>query len=434
MEDNLDATLRTVLTDAEAVPVPRPTRRDVSLPERVGKVDAVVGMRRVGKSWLLASRMRELLDAGIPRGRILHVEFEDDRLAEVRTEDLHRIEEAFYSLHPDSHGKECWYFFDEIQNAPGWERFVRRLLANRNLHLAITGSSAKLLSTEIATSLRGRALTTEVLPFSFREVLRHHDIEVPARWPAPQGTRARLRHEFDRHLLVGGFPEVQDDDEHRQRILQSYLDATILRDIVERHALTNAPLLRAIVRRLLRSAASKTSVNALAKDLKSLGMVFGRASVYELLEHIQDAYLVFLLPIHAQSERRRQVNPRKVYAIDHGLVRACVGRRSEDFGHHLENLVYLELRRRGEVGGYHITASGREVDFVVGPADEPHLVQVCANLGDASTRERELGALREAMDEFDGARGTVVTLDEASTVKHGNRTIEIVPAWQWLLI
>jgi predicted AAA+ superfamily ATPase len=433
MEDNFDAMLRTVLTDAEATPVPKPTRRDVSLPELAGKVDAVIGMRRVGKSWLLASRMRQLLDAGIPRSRILHVEFEDDRLAELRTENLHRIEEAFYALHPESHGKECWYFFDEIQNAPGWERFVRRLLGNRNLHLAITGSSAKLLSTEIATSLRGRALTTEVLPFSFREALRHRDIEAPTRWPVPQGTRAKLRHEFDRYLTFGGFPEVQDDDEHRQRILQGYLDATILRDIVERHALTNAPLLRAIVRRLLRSAGSKTSVNALAQDLKSLGMVFGRASVYELLEHIQDAYLVFLLPLHAQSERRRQVNPRKVYAIDHGLVRACVGRRSEDFGHHLENLVYLELRRRGEVAGYHLTASGREVDFVTGPLGEPHLIQACANLGDASTRERELGALAEAMDELDCERGTVVTLDEASTVEHEGREMEIVPAWQWLL-
>jgi predicted AAA+ superfamily ATPase len=272
-----------------------------------------------------------------------------------------------------------------------------------------------------------------VLPFSFREALRHRDIEAPTRWPVPQGTRAKLRHEFDRYLTVGGFPEVQDDDEHRQRILQGYLDATILRDIVERHALTNAPLLRAIVRRLLRSAGSKTSVNALAQDLKSLGMVFGRASVYELLEHIQDAYLVFLLPLHAQSERRRQVNPRKVYAIDHGLVRACVGRRSEDFGHHLENLVYLELRRRGEVAGYHLTASGREVDFVTGPLGEPHLIQACANLGDASTRERELGALAEAMDELDCERGTVVTLDEASTVEHEGREMEIVPAWQWLL-
>lgn len=433
MEDNLDATLRAVLTDAEAQPVPKPTRRDVSLPERTGKVDAVIGMRRVGKSWLLASRMRDLLDSGTPRSRILHVEFEDDRLAELRTEDLHRIEEAFYSLHPDSHGKECWYFFDEIQNAPGWERFIRRLLGNRNLHIAITGSSAKLLSTEIATSLRGRALTTEVTPFSFREALRHRSIEAPAKWPVAQAARSRLRHSFDSYLTVGGFPEVQDDDGHRQRILQGYLDATILRDVVERHSLTNAPLLRAIVRRLLRSAGSKTSVNALSQDLKSLGFTFGKAAVYDLLEHVQDAFLVFLLPIHTQSEKRKQVNPRKVYAIDHGLVRACVSQRSEDVGHRLENIVYLELRRRGEVHGYHITASGREVDFVTGPLDEPALVQACANLGDAATRQREVESLTEAMGELRIDRGTIVTLDEEATLRSDGRTIDVVPAWRWLL-
>lgn len=425
--------LRAVLTDAEALPVPNPTRRDVSLPERPGKVDAVVGMRRVGKSWLLASRMRDLLDAGIPRSQILHVEFEDDRLAELQQVDLHRIEEAFYNLHPESHGKECWYFFDEIQNVPGWERLVRRLLANRHLHLAITGSSAKLLSTEIATSLRGRALTTEVMPFSFREALRHRDIEVPAKWPVAQATRAKLRHAFDRYLTVGGFPEVQDDEEHRQRILQSYLDATILRDVLERHTLANAPLLRAVVRRLLRSAGSKISVHALSQDLKSLGFTFAKAAVYELLEHLQDAFLVFLLPVHSQSEKRRQVNPRKVYAVDHGLVRACVSQRSEDIGHHLENIVYLELRRRGEVAGYHVTASGREVDFVAGPLDQPMLVQACASIANAATRERELGALVEAMTELDADRATVVTLGEEGRVEREGRTIEVVPAWSWLL-
>ena len=433
MRDNLDDRLRTVLIDAEAQPVPKPTRRDVAMPELPGKVDAVIGMRRVGKSWLLLSRMRQLLDAGVPRSRMLHIEFEDDRLAELRTEDLHRIEEAFYAMHPESHGQECWYFLDEIQNAPGWERFVRRLLANRNLHLAITGSSAKLLSTEIATSLRGRSLTTEVLPFSFREALRHREIDVPARWPPSQAVRGRLRSELERYVTVGGFPEVQDGDHHRQRILQGYLDVTILRDVVERHSVANAPLLRALVRRLLRSAGSRVSVNSMAQDLKSLGFTFGKAVVYELLEHVQDAFLVFLLPVHAQSEKRRQVNPRKVYAIDHGLVRACVGQRSEDVGHHLENMVFLELRRRGEVHGYHLTATGREIDFVVEREDGLHLVQVCASLGNAATREREVSALDEAIAELRPAGATVVTLAEEEQVESAGGRIRVVPAWRWLL-
>lgn len=429
----MDDRIHAVLADAEASVVPSPTRRDVALSELPGKVDAVIGMRRVGKSWLLLSRMRGLLDAGVPRSRILHVEFEDDRLAELRTEDLHRLEEAFYARHPDSHGQECWYFFDEIQNAPGWERFVRRLLANRNLHLAITGSSAKLLSTEIATSLRGRALTTEVWPFSFREVLRHRGVEVPSRWPPSQAVRGRLRNELDRYLLVGGFPEVQGDETPRQRILQGYLDVTILRDVVERHAVANAPLLRALVRRLLRSVGSRASVHSLAQDLKSLGLPFGKTVVYELMEHVQDAFLSFLLPIHSQSEKRRQVNPRKVYAVDHGLVRACVGQRSDDVGHHLENLVYLELRRRGELHGYHVTATGREVDFVAGPRGELQLVQVCASLGEGATREREIQALGEAVAELRPDTATIVTLAEEERIVVDGHQVRVVPAWRWLL-
>lgn len=167
--------------------------------------------------------------------------------------------------------------------------------------------------------------------------------------------------------------------------------------------------------------------------LTDAGFTFGKAAVYELLEHVQDAFLVFLLPIHTQSEKRRQVNPRKVYAIDHGLVRACVGQRSEDIGHRLENVVYLELRRRGEVHGYHITASGREVDFVTGPPDEPTLVQACANLGDADTRKREVESLTEAMGELRIDRGTIVTMDEQDTLRRDGRTIDVVPAWRWLL-
>jgi predicted AAA+ superfamily ATPase len=435
MRDNIDQLLRAILTDIEARDLPSPTPRDVDLPALPGKADAVVGMRRAGKSWLLLRRIRDLLEAGNPRSRILYLEFEDERLAGLAAGDLGRVEDAFYQLHPDSHGEECWYFFDEIQNVPGWELFVRRLLADRRLHIAVTGSSAKLLSKEIATSLRGRSLTTELLPFSFREVLRHRGIDAPTRWPASQATRARLRNEFERYLQVGGFPEVQElDDGLRQRVLQSYLDVAILRDIVERHTVANAPLLRALVRRLLRLTGARSSVHSIAQDLRSQGFTFGKDAVYELMEHVQDAYLAFLLPVHAKSEKRRQVNPRKVYAVDHGLVRACVAPASDEVGHHLENIVYLALRRRGEVLGYHLTNSDREVDFVATtPGGTPELFQVCARLADAATRERELKALAEAVAETGIRTATIVSRDEEGEEEVEGCRVRIVPAWRWLL-
>jgi hypothetical protein len=298
---------------------------------------------------------------------------------------------------------------------------------------ALACCTAKLLGTEIATSLRGRSLTTKLLPFSFREALRHRNIEAPSKWPAAQAVRARIRHEFDHYLVAGGFPEVQEQDLHRPRILREYLDVAILRDVVERHAVTNAPLLRALVRRMLRCVGGRISVHALAKDLKSQGYSFAKAAVYELMGHVQDAFLVFLVPVFAQSEKRRQVNPRKVYAVDHGLVRACVGQRSVDLGHHLENMVYLELRRRGEVHGYHLTNAGREVDFVAGPLGELQLVQACADLGDNAAREREVAALREAMEETNVAAGTIVTLSEEEDLRVKGKRIRVVPAWRWLL-
>jgi hypothetical protein len=437
MEDKFRTVLSAYLATAEARPVPQPTPRDRRLFGLPGKVDAVIGMRRVGKSWLLLSRMRELLDAGVPRSRILHVDFEDERLVGMQVEHLQQIEAAFFQRHPDSHGAECWYFFDEIQNVLGWEQFIRRLLADPRRHIAITGSSAKLLSTEIATAMRGRSLTTELWPFSFREVLRHRGVEVPATWPASAAATARLCHEFDRYLETGGFPEVLDvAADLRRTILQNYTDVAILRDVVERHAVRNAPLLRGLVRRLVRSVGCLVSVHALTKDLKSQGFAFGKDLLYELLAHVEDAFLACLLPVDTQSERRRQVNPRKVYVVDHALARAAAPslRPSEDLGHVLENIVYLELRRRGEVVGYHVTATRREVDFVFADSSGRRtFVQVCAALDEPTTREREFRALADAMGESKEDRALLVTLAAAGVERVDGHEVRVVPAWRWLL-
>lgn len=422
------------LAETEDLALPKVTPRSQHLFELPGKADAVIGMRRVGKSCFLLSRIGELLAAGVARSRILYFDFEDELFADLGGQDLGELEEAFYARHPESRGAECWFFFDEIQEVPGWEKFVRRLIGQRNLHLVVTGSSARLLSHEIATSLRGRALTTELLPFSFREVLAHRGVMLPAKWPEGGAVRSRLRREFDRFLSLGGFPEVQSfEPEPRRATLQSYLEIALLRDVAERHAIRNLPALRFILRRLLRSVGSHATANALHQDLKSQGLGLAKDHVYDFLGHFEDTRLLFLLPLRARSERQRQMNPRKVYAIDHGLVAACVPPTSADTGHHLENLVYLELRRRGEVIGYHRTASGREVDFVwLDRHGDQHLVQVCADLGDDATRKRELGALAEAMDEVPHESAFVVSIHEDGFAKADHKEVRLVPAWRWL--
>ncbi len=426
--------LRDVLADSERRELPPPTRRDVRLRLLLGKVDAVVGMRRVGKSWLLHQAIHELRGKGVPRAAILHLEFEDERLAGMVTADLRRIDQVFDAMHPEQVGKERWFFFDEIQNVVGWEQYVRRLLGDPKLHIVVTGSSAKLLSTEIATSLRGRALTTEVLPFSFREVLRHRGTEDAAAGVPAAKARARLRHEFELYRATGGFPEAWSvDADTRRELLQGYLDVVLLRDIVERHRVSNVPLLRALVRRLLRCMSNRVSLSSLAQDLRSMGLTFDKNAVFAQMQHVSDCHLAFQVPLYTDSERRRQVNPKKLYAIDHGLVQACMATRAADVGHQLENIVYLQLRRRGRVLGYHLTASQREVDFVFERDDRLELVQACAEMTSPATREREVAALAEAMPELGVDTATIVTLDEEGTVDVEGAQIRVVPAWRWLI-
>lgn len=435
MEDKLREALAKHLAATEARELPELTPRDARLAGVRGKVDAVIGMRRVGKSSLLLGRMRELVAMGIPRSRLLHVDFEDERLVGMRAEHLQLIEEVFYRRHPDSHGERCWYFFDEIHNVPGWEKFVRRLLADQRLQIAVTGSSAKLLSSEIATAMRGRSLDTELWPFSFREVLRHRGVHVPTELPTAPEEESRLRSEFDAYLEVGGFPEIQDvQRDLRRPILQNYLDVAILRDVIERHEVRSPTLLRAVVRRLVRSIACRLSVHSLGKDLKSQGHEFGKALLYELIAHVEDAFLVRLLAVDAHSEKRRQVNPRKVYVVDHALARAAAIHADRDLGQSLENIVYLELRRRGEVHGYHVSATGREVDFVAADRDgQRRLVQVCATIDDAATHQRELAALADAIAETGIERCELVTLASSGTEHVAGRAVRVVPAWRWLL-
>ena len=435
MEERFAKAFANRIAEFEVVELPSPTPRSAALASVPGKADAVVGMRRVGKSWLLLHRIHELLATGVPRDRILYCEFEDERLAGLTAEHLGLVEEAFFARYPDSRDEECWFFFDEIQEVPGWEKFVRRLLANQKRRLTVTGSSASLLSREIATSLRGRALTTELLPFSFAEALTHHGLALPTRLPVAGAQRSKLEHAFGRYLTVGGFPEVQHfTPDIWRRTLQSYQEIAVLRDVAERHAISNLPALRFVVRRLLRSTASKTSAHAMHQDLRSQGIALGKDRVYELFAHLEDAFLVFFLPLRDDSERRRQMNPRKVYAIDHGLVRACVPAAARDVGHHLENLVYLELRRRGTVLGYHLTKAGHEVDFVFERRNgERELIQACADLEDPSTLEREVRALREAVGETGIEKATLVTLQGDRRITSDGVEIRVAPAWQWLL-
>lgn len=415
--------------------LPRPTPRLVTLAGLPGKADALVGMRRVGKTWRLYQHMNELLDRGVSRRRLLYVNFEDERLS-VQASELSQLTDAWYARYPEVVGQEHWLYLDEVQNVPGWERFVRRLLDRGSVRVLVTGSSSRLLSAEVATSLRGRALTAEVLPFGFREALLHRGRPIPTEWPVGPGERAQLQHAFDTWLETGGFPEVQElDASLRRRVLQEYVDVAVLRDVIERHGVSQVVALRWLVRRLLANPAGRFTANRLHRDLGSQGVAVGKDTVHELLGHLEDAHLVYTLPMWTPSVARRQSNPRKAYPVDPALSRTAAFAKPDDVGHRLEVVVYLELRRRGWTDlGYLETAGGFEVDFCGrDPEGVLRLVQVCARLSDPDTRARELRALGGAMDEQGVDRATLVTLHDEDAVRLPSGMVHVVPAWRWML-
>lgn len=259
-----------VLAAADA-PIPVLTRRDAALPTIKGKAITVIGMRRAGKTSYLYQCRADYIAAGRTPSRLIYFNFEDERLGDIRADQLHLIADIHLRLFPEPENEPVTLFLDEIQIVPGWETFIRRLLDTAGYEVFLSGSSAKLLSREIATSMRGRAWEITIHPFSFKEFLRHHQKEIPAKTSAITNRKATaLDHQFARYLEIGGFPEAQGlPTPERRQLLQGYIDVLLLRDVIERHQVANVTALRWLVRRLLSSPAGLFSVTKFAADMKS---------------------------------------------------------------------------------------------------------------------------------------------------------------------
>ena len=301
--------------------------------------------------------------------------------------------------------------------------------------LFLSGSSAKLLSREIATSMRGRAWEITIYPFSFAEFLLHQG-EEKLRTPAHRTRRqaTSMDHFFLRYLTEGGFPEAQGlSRPERNELLQGYVDVVLLRDVMERHNIANLTALRQLVLRLLSSPAGLFSVQKFFADMKSQHIAVSRETVHEMLSHLEDAFLLQTVPVATDSEKRRNVNPRKCYPVDPSLIHAFDRSGRPNTGHALETAVFVELMRRKCEVGYVKTASGYEVDFLA--RDHSHsswLIQVCANVDDASTLEREVRALREAMIEYPSAKPLLLTLESRLPEPEVPNPIRLMPAWKWM--
>jgi hypothetical protein len=421
------------------------TRRDAVLPAVPGKAHAVIGMRRAGKTCFLKQLLAERRAHGPPE-RSIYLSFDDDRLAGIDASQLDALLEEYFRRYPEIRrkdgrkGRAAW-FLDEIQLVEGWDRFVRRVLDTESIDIVVSGSSARMLSREIHSSLRGRAMATVIAPFSFREALRHRGEEPSVRADRlTTAARSAVEKRLREYLVVGGFPEAQGSGKRpliratRIALLQGYVDTVLFRDVIERHAVSQVAALRWIIRHVLRNPCGSFSANKLHADLRSQGHNVAKDTVHALLDHLIDAFVIAAVPVATDSERRRNTNPRKVYPADPGLIDAFDTSGRPNTGHALETAVYNELSRRGADVTYVKTNDGFEVDFLARhPDGRQELIQVCADATDATTWQRETRALDAAHAEHPRAERTVIVLDAAAARALKHPKTQMLPAHQWLL-
>jgi len=436
MEIQFQGIIREKLILAGETPLPELTEREATVPETPGKAKTVIGMRRSGKTYFLHQQRNRYIQQGWQPERLVYFNFEDERLAGLQARDLGLIPTTHARLFPEIADQPVVFFLDEIQLVEGWESFARRLLEESRNVLYLSGSSAKLLSREIASSMRGRGWEIVIFPFSFREYLRHRGSSVPEQ---PERLPHREQIVMDRcfadYLLTGGFPEALSFDPlNRCQLLQSYVDVLLLRDIIERHRISNPTALRWMTRRLLGNAGSLFSITKFEADLKSQGIAAGRETLYEMLSHMEDAFLLKAMPIATDSEKRRQVNPRKIYPIDHALTPVFDRSSKSNLGHTLEVVVHNELIRQGAELGYFRTKDGYEVDFLSRNQDGSQwLIQVCADVDAPETLARELRALKAANRECQANRQIILTAESRLPFPSVPPAVEILPAWKWIL-
>lgn len=390
-------------------------------------------MRRSGKTWFCFQKINELLEKNILRHQILYLNFEDERLLEFKVSNFQEILDVYYGKFPENKNRTCYFFLDELQRIDQWELFIRRLLDSENIQIFITGSSSKLLSTEIATSLRGRSLTTEIFPFSFQEFLRYHNLFADKPENFGSKTAAILRKAVKEYSQIGGFPEVQNIDPNiRIEILQSYIDTVLLKDVIERYRVNNITAIKHLVKTLMHSSGRKFSINKFYNTLKSMSIKCTKNNLYAYLDHLTDAFVFYRVPIHTRSEKAGMVNPVKIYTIDTGLLNAMRFQNSSDYGQILENMVFMHLRRNNYQIEYFNTKKRFETDFFARHpiTNKIKLIQVCWKLSDQKTFDREYRGLQNAMKELSISSGTVVTWDDEAQL---NNNIYAIPIWKWLL-
>ena len=391
-----------------------------------GEVIVLKGIRRSGKSTLMINHIRHLTSKGLDNKEILFVNFEDPRFnADMNTDLLEQIFEVYKEF--VNHETKPHIFLDEVQQVQQWEKWVLTGYELKRAHFYVTGSSSKLLSREFGTALSGRFLAINVFPLGFREYLQFKEVEMPDKMTLVTRKLIYLK-AFNEYLKGGGFPKTisLNDDLGRQEII-TYYETIILKDIVARHNLKNYGNVKKVAMYMLSNIGKPFNLNKVRIALK-----LSYDLVDKYFEYLKDTFLLFEVAQYDHSLSKQFANQNKVYCIDNGILTNTSFRISEDYGRYLENLVFIELVRRGLEVYFH--QGKKECDFVVKEGQNIcQAIQVCRTMQDEGTKKRELDGLLEALEAYGLHEGTILTEDEEFELVMEGRRISVQPVWKWIL-
>ncbi len=396
------------------------------------KILTISGPRRAGKTYLCYQIIKKLRGY-VPEDNLLYINFEDERLYPLNGDELSKLLEIYYEIMDPSEGR-IYLFLDEIQSVPNWERWCRRIdEREKDIKLILTGSSSKVMPSELSTSLRGRSLNRVVFPFSFKEFLKTKDITFDGERDYYNARKkSSLKNAFNEYLFHGGFPEVvlEDNEERKEEILREYYSTIFYKDIIESFNIDKIQVLEDFIKMRMDNFGCLMSFTQSRNNLKSMGHNVGKTTLSNYFSYAKKVFFLFDLEKYSYSRKKRKRNPRKVYPIDTGLVNAIRFNFSKELGRALETVVFLEMKRRNKKLFY--SNSDAECDFLVQVKDElKEAFQVTWTL--EGTQEREIEGLKKAMDKYDIDKGFILTEDEKDLIELNGTEIEVLPVWLWLL-
>ena len=394
---------------------------------RIGEAAVITGTRRSGKSFLLKLIWQKIRKGkNIAENNFFCFNFEDERLLNFRAADFDLLMETFEQLFPVDGRQKAYLFFDEIQVVKGWEKFINRLLRQERYKIFITGSNATLLSKEIDSALTGRTYPINLFPLSLREFIVHKMGKVPSKAVLYQSkTQIKLKKIFSEYMENGGFPEVVL--QNFRPVLQEYLKSIIYRDVVSRYKIKQEANLREIAAFSISNIGSVFSLEKIARMAKMKNLT----TVKNYLSYLENAFLFYRAARYSHSLKTQIYNPDKFYAVDVGFYNEVAFSGTANRGRILENMVFMELKRK--YGDVYYFQGKRECDFLVKAKNELILAAQATVFLDENNREREIGGLLEAMDEYGVKNGLILVEEGLETIKEGGKTIEVKPVWRWCL-